>query len=66
MDKKNNFKYLELLTESQLVEEQSNWSGQQWHDYFTQEGEMTVDEFSQYAKQEILNSIKEKYGNNNK
>ena len=65
MKTKNEFKHLEMLTESQLIEEQANWSGQQWHDYFTQEGEMTLDEFSQYAKEEILNTIKEKYGNNN-
>lgn len=58
MDKKNTFKHLELLTESQLIEEQSNWDGQQWHDFFTQEGEMTIDEFSRYAKQEILKERK--------
>ncbi len=51
---KLDFKYLELLTESQLMEEQSKWDSQQWHEYFTQEGEMTLMEFSQYLKHEII------------
>ena len=51
------FKHLNLLTESQLIEEQSKWTGEQWHEYFTQEGEMTLAEFSQCIKEEILKEI---------
>lgn len=63
---KQNFKYLELLTESQLIEEQSKWNSKQWHNYFTQEGEMSLEEFKQFVKKEVFKEIEQKYGNHDK
>ena len=62
--KNNNFKKIEMMSETDLLDEQAHWTGQQWHDYFTQEGEMSIDEFKKLAKEKVLKKWEEKYGNN--
>ena len=70
MPKRLDFKRLEMLTESQLIEEQREWTASQWETYYAHNGMWTntipFTEFDKLEKNKLYQMWKEKYGSNYK
>ena len=59
-----NESYLQTLTEEERVRQMSEWTPNEWQQYYCPNGTMTLDEVMDYIKNNASKIITEKYGSN--
>ena len=61
-DKVINEEYVNSLTESELLNEQANWTALQWQQHLCPNGTITLEEFRQELYNKVDEMILKKYG----
>lgn len=56
--------YVNSLTESELLNEQANWTAAQWQQYLCPNGTISLEEFRQELYNKVDEMILKKYGSN--
>ena len=59
-----NLEEIENLNEEELNEAKQNWTLDDWWEYYTKDGVMTLDEFCKYTIDLAKKKVREKYGSN--
>lgn len=54
--------YVNSLTESELLNEQANWTAAQWQQYLCPNGTITIDEAFDYLTKITMEKWNKKYG----
>lgn len=57
-----NLEEIERLNEEELEEAQAKWTNDDWWQYYTKDGVMTLEEMRDYTLKLALKKMHEKYG----
>lgn len=60
-----NLEEIEKLNEEELNEAKAKWTLDDWIEYYTKDGVMTLDEFRDYTIELVLRKLREKHGSDN-
>lgn len=60
-----NSEEIEKLNEEELNEAKAKWTLDDWIEYYTKDGVMTLDEFRDYTIELVLRKLREKHGSDN-